>query len=357
MKLTLSDNIRLFRKQRKMTQERLAEVLGVTAGAVYKWESGMCLPEVNLIVEMADFFDTSVDVLLGYQMKDNRLDMTLERQSGYCRTLDPGALGEAEKALAKYPHSFQVVYTCAIVYLAFGAGSREQGYLSRALELLEQSKALISQNDDPRISEATICGDMATVLFLLNRRERCIDLLKRNNAGGHFSGQIGAYLAIFMNRTEDAVPFLSEALFESVSAFLTTIAGYVFVFRAKRDWDSAAAIVSLGIEFLDGVKTKDQIGALDKAHAEMLVLLAYAQLKSGMRKEAEESLKKAWFFAKRFDSAPDYSLRTMRFVNQTDPAAVFDVFGAEASGSIMELIRLLDDRDLAGQWKEISSYE
>ena len=34
MKLTLSENIRLFRRQRKITQEKLAEVLGVTVGAM-----------------------------------------------------------------------------------------------------------------------------------------------------------------------------------------------------------------------------------------------------------------------------------------------------------------------------------
>ena len=54
MELTLSENIRSLRKQRHLTQEQLAEVLGVTAGAVYKWESGLSVPELDLIVEMAD---------------------------------------------------------------------------------------------------------------------------------------------------------------------------------------------------------------------------------------------------------------------------------------------------------------
>ena len=36
----LSENIRKFRKERGLTQEQLAEVLGVTVGAVYKWEAG-----------------------------------------------------------------------------------------------------------------------------------------------------------------------------------------------------------------------------------------------------------------------------------------------------------------------------
>ena len=43
MELALAENIRRYRRERKLTQEQLAEVLGVTAGAVYKWESGVSL--------------------------------------------------------------------------------------------------------------------------------------------------------------------------------------------------------------------------------------------------------------------------------------------------------------------------
>ena len=39
MENKLAENIRTFRKQRALTQEQLAEVLGVTVGAVYKWEA------------------------------------------------------------------------------------------------------------------------------------------------------------------------------------------------------------------------------------------------------------------------------------------------------------------------------
>ena len=69
MEIKIADNIRLFRKSRKMTQEQLSEALGVTVGAVSKWESGMTTPELGLIVEMAEFFETSVDVILVYQLK------------------------------------------------------------------------------------------------------------------------------------------------------------------------------------------------------------------------------------------------------------------------------------------------
>ena len=61
MQITLAENIRRNRKERKMTQEQLAEVLGVTSGAVYKWESGLSIPELEVIIAMAEFFDSSVD--------------------------------------------------------------------------------------------------------------------------------------------------------------------------------------------------------------------------------------------------------------------------------------------------------
>ena len=106
----LAENIRVFRKERGLTQEQLAEVLGVTVGAVYKWEAKLSLPELSLIMELADFFDTSVDVLLGYEMKDNRLRVTVERLKDYAYRKDRAGLAEAEKALKKYPNAFDVVY-------------------------------------------------------------------------------------------------------------------------------------------------------------------------------------------------------------------------------------------------------
>ena len=114
MKLTLADNIRTLRKERRYTQEQLAEILGVTAGAVYKWESGQSVPELGLLVEMADFFDVSVDALLGYRMKDKHLEETKRRIGEYCRNMNPEAMAEAEKLLKKYPNSFEVVHQCAL---------------------------------------------------------------------------------------------------------------------------------------------------------------------------------------------------------------------------------------------------
>ncbi|MBQ7492234.1 MAG: helix-turn-helix transcriptional regulator [Clostridia bacterium] len=62
-----------------MTQEQLAETMGVSISAVHKWESGQSTPDIRLILEMADLFHTSTDVLLGYEWRNHNVASALER--------------------------------------------------------------------------------------------------------------------------------------------------------------------------------------------------------------------------------------------------------------------------------------
>lgn len=248
MEMKLAENIRLFRKERGLTQEQLAEVLGVTVGAVYKWEARLSVPELKLIVEMADFFDTSVDVLLGYEMKDNRLEAAVGRLKEYRRHKDRTGLAEAEKALKKYPNAFEVVYNSAILYNVFGLESQDKRLLHRALELLECSRRLLSQNTDTEIGELTIYGSMANAYIALGEGEHAVEILKKHNVDGIFSDLIGLTLAADCSRPDEAVPFLEEALLNHITSLINVVVGYVNVFCGKKDFASAQAVLLWGID-------------------------------------------------------------------------------------------------------------
>ena len=356
MELDLGSNIRALRKERRLTQEQLAEVLGVTAGAVYKWESGMSVPELNLIVELADFFDTSVDALLGYRMKDNRPDAVTERLNAYCRSLDPAALQEAEKALKKYPQSFKIVLSCAGVYLIFAAGDHDPAKARRALELLERSLVLLPQNDDPSIGEHILFGNMAYAYALQGDWETGIELLKKHNVGGIFSDLIGVNLALYLNRPEEAAPYLSEALLNAVFSLVNTVTGYVFVFSARGDYSSARDIVQWSRDLLLGLKKTDDPDFLDKTFALFRVLMAHAQLKCGEPEEARRELAEASGLVRRFDAAPDYSVKSTRFASAEAGANAHDGLGATARESVETLIRYLKNEALASLWKECTEH-
>jgi len=65
MEETLGKRIVAGRKRLGITQDRLAEQLGVTAQAVSKWENDQSCPDITMLPKLAEIFGTSVDVLLG----------------------------------------------------------------------------------------------------------------------------------------------------------------------------------------------------------------------------------------------------------------------------------------------------
>lgn len=62
---TLGDRIKFHRKRLGMTQEQLAERMGVSAQAVSKWENNLSCPDISVLPDLADVFGISVDELLG----------------------------------------------------------------------------------------------------------------------------------------------------------------------------------------------------------------------------------------------------------------------------------------------------
>lgn len=63
--MILGTQIALYRKKKNITQEALAQKLGVTNQAVSKWESNQCCPDVMLLPRIADIFEITLDALFG----------------------------------------------------------------------------------------------------------------------------------------------------------------------------------------------------------------------------------------------------------------------------------------------------
>ena len=62
--ISIGNQIVYLRKQKKLTQEELAEKLGITAQAISKWENGHTLPETALLPLLAQLFDCTIDSIL-----------------------------------------------------------------------------------------------------------------------------------------------------------------------------------------------------------------------------------------------------------------------------------------------------
>lgn len=67
----LNKNISALRKKKGITQEELAERLGVTAQAVSKWENEISCPDIQLLPKIAELFDVSIDELMGVSKRND----------------------------------------------------------------------------------------------------------------------------------------------------------------------------------------------------------------------------------------------------------------------------------------------
>ncbi|MBO5092617.1 MAG: helix-turn-helix domain-containing protein [Clostridia bacterium] len=77
----LAKNIYNFRKQKGLTQEKLAEIMGVSYQAVSKWENEKSLPDVYVLPLLAKTFGCSIDALFSHQndaLIGNLKEITIE---------------------------------------------------------------------------------------------------------------------------------------------------------------------------------------------------------------------------------------------------------------------------------------
>jgi transcriptional regulator with XRE-family HTH domain len=70
--LVFGVNIKRLRNERKVTQQQLADALGISFQAVSKWENGTTLPDVGILPDIADYFSITIDELFKPDMKAYR---------------------------------------------------------------------------------------------------------------------------------------------------------------------------------------------------------------------------------------------------------------------------------------------
>ena len=78
METTLGKRIVLHRKRLGLTQDKLAEALGVTAQAVSKWENDLSCPDITLLPKLAQLFGITTDELLGVVPEEKPVKPVLE---------------------------------------------------------------------------------------------------------------------------------------------------------------------------------------------------------------------------------------------------------------------------------------
>lgn len=68
--MTMGEKLSLLRKKMKMTQDELAETLGVSRQSVSRWEVDVAFPETDKLIKLSKLFNCSIDFLLNESMEE-----------------------------------------------------------------------------------------------------------------------------------------------------------------------------------------------------------------------------------------------------------------------------------------------
>ena len=149
MNVYLGENLKEMRLKRKLTQEKLADFLGVSFQAVSKWERGDTYPDISMLPEIADFFKVSVDELLGVNRAENEKEIIKELEA-YDNLTDEKLKTEAINRLKeKFPNDFRILLRYMTCLVHFKENTPES--VAKIIAIYENIKQNCN-NDKTRIS-------------------------------------------------------------------------------------------------------------------------------------------------------------------------------------------------------------
>ena len=117
-----------LRKDKGITQEQLAEELGVSGRTISRWETGKNMPDISLLVEIAEFFDVSIpEIIKGERKSENMKEETKE----VVETMSDYAKAEKEQLIKSFRNMSIIGLVALLVYMVM----RETGVYDRNIFL------------------------------------------------------------------------------------------------------------------------------------------------------------------------------------------------------------------------------
>lgn len=123
MLICLGENIRRLRTATGCTQEQFGYEMGVSAQAVSRWEKGITYPDITMLPTIADFFDVTLDELMGRGKdleRDERNAFFRQMQEKWDHSDVSDILDAYNKALRKHPNDAYLLHAKAnVIYSQF----------------------------------------------------------------------------------------------------------------------------------------------------------------------------------------------------------------------------------------------
>ena len=149
----LPENLKKYRVLKDLTQEDVAEYLGITPQSVSKWERGESYPDITFLPALANIFETSVDLLIG--MDTIRAEET--RYNIHKKAVEYQRSGDYDLAEKTYRDALLIYPNNPGMILGLASTLALKGNTDEAIELMERGLPLSINEKQKATVRATLC--------------------------------------------------------------------------------------------------------------------------------------------------------------------------------------------------------
>ena len=158
--MSIGSTIKRLRREKDITQEQLAEYLGITSRAVSQWECERAAPDISQISILCNIFGVSADSLLGIdiEQKEKRINELLAEAKKHWE-LGYNSEGEAilRAAHKEYPNNYKIMYDLmSCIWKSRNEPERADEYDTLTQEVISFGEAIIAGCTDIEIRNSAI---------------------------------------------------------------------------------------------------------------------------------------------------------------------------------------------------------
>lgn len=235
------------RKALGLTQEQVAEYLGVTTPAVNKWEKGSTCPDISLLAPLARLLKIDLNTLLGFNLDVTQQELIMFSKEIHEAVISDGfeaGFRAAQEKIREYPNSDKLLHNFALQLQGLlSTSGLDEVQSNEYMQQIEAWYERLTQSENAVIRNGA-CFMLASRAISNEQYETAQGYLDQMPSRNDTPDKRMLQAAIYLNqdRAEDAVSLLERTLFTSVSDLQMVLYRLIDANIAVGDKDTAAYV-------------------------------------------------------------------------------------------------------------------
>jgi len=220
------------RHEKGLTQEELANYLGVSKASVSKWETGQSYPDITFLPQLATFFNISIDELIGYEPQMSKEDIRklyVRLSADFASRPFDEVLDACREIYKKYFSCFPLLFHIGLLLVnnCSEAGDNEKtlSVLSEARELFIRVK---TESEDAELAQLSLNMEAYCDLIMGNPNE-VLELLEGTSHKIISNETLLASAYQMLGKSNDAKMILQVAIYQHMGNLLSALTDYLML--------------------------------------------------------------------------------------------------------------------------------